>query len=57
MVKRTMTRMKSSTFDRKSSWLNYLKQFEAAGKTSGWTPKEKAVSLTVALHGEIIDAL
>lgn len=57
-VKTVMTRVKPPTFDGKtSSWPNYLKQFEAAARTNCLTPKEKAVTLTVALRGEAMDVL
>ncbi|KAJ8950945.1 hypothetical protein NQ318_008384 [Aromia moschata] len=43
-------RMKPTQFDGKSSWVNYLRQFEAAAKANGWSLAEKATALTLALH-------
>lgn len=49
--------IKTPEFDGKSSWPNYLKQFEAAAKAHNWTLTEKATALTVSLRGEAIDIL
>ncbi|GLV46105.1 hypothetical protein CBL_10765 [Carabus blaptoides fortunei] len=49
--------IKTPEFDGKSSWANYLKQFEAAAKAHNWTPAEKATALTLSLRGEAIDIL
>ncbi|KAJ8944063.1 hypothetical protein NQ318_005973 [Aromia moschata] len=38
--------MKPPQFDGKSSWVNYLRQFEAAAKANGWSLAEKATALT-----------
>ncbi|KAJ8936413.1 hypothetical protein NQ318_014850 [Aromia moschata] len=40
-------RMKPPQFDGKSSWVNYLRQFEAAAKANGWSLAEKATALTL----------
>ncbi|KAJ8948273.1 hypothetical protein NQ318_020758 [Aromia moschata] len=45
-------RMKPPQFDGKSSWVNYLRQFEAAAKAN-----EKATALTLALRGDATDIL
>jgi hypothetical protein len=49
--------MKPPTFDGKTSWTNYLKQFDAAARANGWSSQQKALSLTVALRGEALDVL
>ncbi|KAJ8957953.1 hypothetical protein NQ318_001952 [Aromia moschata] len=43
-------RMKPPQFDGKSSWVNYLRQFEAAARANGWSLAEKATALTLALR-------
>ncbi|KAJ8944642.1 hypothetical protein NQ318_004732 [Aromia moschata] len=45
-------RMKPPQFDGKSSWVNYLRQFEAAARANGWSLAEKATALTLALRGD-----
>ncbi|KAJ8952822.1 hypothetical protein NQ318_008143 [Aromia moschata] len=45
-------RMKPPQFDGKSSWVNYLRQFEAAARANGWSLAEKAAALTLALRGD-----
>ena len=50
-------RVKPPTFDGKTSWPNYLKQFEAASKANGWTSKDKVVALTVAPRGDALNIL
>ncbi|KAJ8947677.1 hypothetical protein NQ318_009561 [Aromia moschata] len=50
-------RMKPPQFDGKSSWVNYLRQFEAAEKANGWSLAEKATALTLALRGDATDIL
>ncbi|KAJ8937215.1 hypothetical protein NQ318_006636 [Aromia moschata] len=50
-------RMKPPQFDGKSSWVNYLRQFEAAAKANGWSLAEKATALTLALRGDATDIL
>ncbi|GLV46569.1 hypothetical protein CBL_21310 [Carabus blaptoides fortunei] len=40
----------------KSSWPNYLKQFEAVAKAHNWTPAEMATALTVSMRGEAIES-
>ncbi|KAJ8948952.1 hypothetical protein NQ318_022974 [Aromia moschata] len=49
--------MKPPQFDVKSSWVNYLRQFEAAAKANGWSLAEKATALTLALRGDATDIL
>lgn len=49
--------MKPPTYDGKTSWANYLKQFEAAARTNGWNNAEKASALTVALRGDAVNIL
>ncbi|KAJ8949926.1 hypothetical protein NQ318_007634 [Aromia moschata] len=49
--------MKPPQFDGKSSWVNYLRQFEAAARANGWSLAEKATSLTLALRGDATDIL
>ncbi|KAJ8945969.1 hypothetical protein NQ318_016797 [Aromia moschata] len=49
--------MKPPLFDGKSSWVNYLRQFEAAAKANGWSLAEKATALTLALRGDATDIL
>ncbi|KAJ8948254.1 hypothetical protein NQ318_013242, partial [Aromia moschata] len=49
--------MKPPQFDGKSSWVNYLRQFEAAAKANGWSLAEKATALTLALRGDATDIL
>ncbi|KAJ8950514.1 hypothetical protein NQ318_015258 [Aromia moschata] len=50
-------RMKPPQFDGKSSWVNYLRQFEAAARANGWSLAEKATALTLALRGDATDIL
>ncbi|KAJ8949844.1 hypothetical protein NQ318_000544 [Aromia moschata] len=50
-------RMKPPQFDGKSSWVNYLRQFEAATRANGWSLAEKATALTLALRGDATDIL
>ncbi|KAJ8946775.1 hypothetical protein NQ318_018984 [Aromia moschata] len=45
-------RMKPPQFDGKSSWVNYLRQFEAAARANGSSLAEKATALTLALRGD-----
>ncbi|KAJ8946871.1 hypothetical protein NQ318_006781, partial [Aromia moschata] len=49
--------MKPPQFDGKSSWVNYLRQFEAAARENGWSLAEKATALTLALRGDATDIL
>ncbi|KAJ8940491.1 hypothetical protein NQ318_008529 [Aromia moschata] len=50
-------RMKPPQFDGKSSWVNYLRQFEAAARANGWSLAEKATALTLALRDDATDIL
>ncbi|KAJ8941472.1 hypothetical protein NQ318_015951 [Aromia moschata] len=50
-------RMKPPQFDGKSSWVNYLRQFEAAARANDWSLAEKATALTLALRGDTTDIL
>ncbi|KAJ8948860.1 hypothetical protein NQ318_013513, partial [Aromia moschata] len=50
-------RMKPPQFDGKSSWVNYLRQFEAAARANDWSLAEKATALTLALRGDATDIL
>lgn len=52
-------RMKISppTFDGKTPWCTYQKQFEAAANANGWDEGEKATALIVALRGEALNIL
>ncbi|KAJ8949233.1 hypothetical protein NQ318_022745 [Aromia moschata] len=50
-------RMKPPQFDGKSSWVNYLRQFEATAKANGWSLAEKATARTIALRGDATDIL
>ncbi|KAJ8946776.1 hypothetical protein NQ318_018985 [Aromia moschata] len=50
-------RMKPPQFDGKSSWVNYLRQFEAAARANGWSLAVKATALTLALRGDATDIL
>ncbi|KAJ8933818.1 hypothetical protein NQ318_022686 [Aromia moschata] len=49
--------VKPPQFDGKSSWVNYLRQLEAAAKENGWSLAEKATALTLALRGDATDIL
>uniref|UniRef100_A0A6P7GJ60 Uncharacterized protein LOC114339534 n=1 Tax=Diabrotica virgifera virgifera TaxID=50390 RepID=A0A6P7GJ60_DIAVI len=53
----SLARVKVPNFDGKSSWNNYMKQFESAARANGWSEKEKAVNLTIALRGDALDVL
>uniref|UniRef100_A0A6P7GY97 Uncharacterized protein LOC114347964 n=1 Tax=Diabrotica virgifera virgifera TaxID=50390 RepID=A0A6P7GY97_DIAVI len=53
----SLARVKVPNFDEKSSWNNYMKQFESAARANGWFEKEKAVNLTIALRGDALDVL
>ena len=50
-------KVKPPTYDGKTSWSTYLKQFEAAAAANGWSPADKAVALIVALRGEAMNVL
>ncbi|KAJ8958604.1 hypothetical protein NQ318_016325, partial [Aromia moschata] len=56
-VELSKIRMKPPQFDGKSSWVNYLRQFEAAARANGWSLAEKATALTLALRGDVTDIL
>ncbi|KAJ8962214.1 hypothetical protein NQ318_018186 [Aromia moschata] len=56
-MKISRIRMKPPQFDGKSSWVNYLRQFEAAARANGWSLAEKATALTLALRGDATDIL
>lgn len=38
-------------------WENYLREFEAASKVNEWSSMEKAISLTLALRGDVTNIL
>ncbi|CAH0546374.1 unnamed protein product [Brassicogethes aeneus] len=57
MPEGSRVRMKPPQFDGKTSWTNYIRQFEAAAKANGWLPEEKATALTLALRGDATDIL
>lgn len=50
-------RIKPPQFDGKTSWQNYLLQFEAAAQANGWTLLEKATALTLSLRGDVTNVL
>lgn len=52
-----MARVKPPILSRKTSWPIYQKQLEVAARTNCWTPKEKAVALTVTLQFDTMDVL
>ena len=56
-VNSSVTCFEPPVFDGKSTWPNYLKQFEAAAKVNGWTLMEKTAALILSLRGEAIDIL
>ena len=48
---------KAMKYDGKSSWLDYLRQFEIIAKLNGWTEEEKAMELATCLDGMARDVL
>ena len=50
-------KVKPLTYDGKTSWPAYLKQFSAAAAANRWTQVEKAIALVVALRGDALDTL
>lgn len=48
-------RVKPPTFDGKSLWQKYLRQFEAAAKANEWSPSDKATALIVSLRDDTLD--
>ena len=54
---RTTTKIKAPTYDGKTSWSNYLRQFNAAAIANGWDEEEKATSLIISLRGDALDIL
>ncbi|KAJ8936420.1 hypothetical protein NQ318_014858 [Aromia moschata] len=49
--------LKPPTYDGKSSWSMYRRQFEAAAKANGWTSQEMATSLVISLRGQALEIL
>ncbi|KAK9695405.1 hypothetical protein QE152_g32582 [Popillia japonica] len=51
---RAVTRnpMKPPTFDGKTSWLTYIKQFEAAAVANAWSSSDRTTALILALRGD-----
>src|ERR1700712_1442050 len=54
---RATTKIKAPTYDGKTSWSNYLRQFNAAAIANGWDEQEKATSLIISLRGDALDIL
>lgn len=56
---RAVTRnpMKPPTFDGKTSWLTYIKQFEAAAVANAWSSSDRTTALILALRGDASDIL
>ncbi|KAJ8940116.1 hypothetical protein NQ318_009830 [Aromia moschata] len=51
------SRMKPPTYNGKTSWDTYKKQFDAAASVNKWSDEEKTTALVVALRGEALDIL
>ncbi|KAJ8952330.1 hypothetical protein NQ318_017224 [Aromia moschata] len=49
------SRIKPPTYDGKTSWDTYKKQFDAAASVNKWWDEEKATAVVVALRGEALD--
>ncbi|GLV37954.1 hypothetical protein CBL_06344 [Carabus blaptoides fortunei] len=50
-------KLKAPTFDGKTPWSTYFKQFDAAAMVNGWTDEEKAITLIISLRGEALNIL
>ena len=48
---------KAMKYDGKSSWLDYLRQFEITAQLNGWSKVEKAMELATCLDGAARDVL
>ena len=49
--------MKPPEYDGKTSWVSYLRQFEAAAQMNNWSPEEKATALTLCLRGDATEVI
>ncbi|KAJ8935361.1 hypothetical protein NQ318_021627 [Aromia moschata] len=49
--------LKPPTYEGQSSWSMYRRQFEAAAKANGWTPREMATWLVISLRGQALEIL
>ncbi|KAI4460463.1 atp-dependent rna helicase [Holotrichia oblita] len=56
-VQNTKVHIKPPSFEGKTSWPTYLKQFEAAAEANGWSPADKVATLTVSLRGDAAEVL
>ncbi|KAK9687385.1 hypothetical protein QE152_g36475 [Popillia japonica] len=51
----TRNSMNPPTFDGKTSWLTYIKQFEAAAAANAWSSSDRTTALILALRGDASD--
>ncbi|KAJ8980521.1 hypothetical protein NQ317_008318 [Molorchus minor] len=51
------SKIKPPTYDGKTSWQTYMKQFEAAANVNNWSESEKATALIVSLRGDALEIL
>lgn len=54
---KSFIKFKTPSYDGKTSWSAYLRQFNAAASANRWSDKEKATMLIVSLRGEALDVL
>ncbi|KAJ8979620.1 hypothetical protein NQ317_005297 [Molorchus minor] len=54
---RHSSKIKPPTYDGKTSWQTYMKQFEAAANVNNWSESEKATALVVSLRGDALEIL
>lgn len=50
-------RTKPPTYDRKTPWSTYLRQFEAAANINKWTEEEEATAMMISLRGNAANIL
>ncbi|KAJ8976282.1 hypothetical protein NQ317_001921 [Molorchus minor] len=51
------SKIKPPTYDGKTSWQTYMKQFDAAANVNNWSESEKATALIVSLRGDALEIL
>ncbi|KAJ8968446.1 hypothetical protein NQ317_004878 [Molorchus minor] len=51
------SKIKPPTYDGKTSWQTYIKQFDAAANVNNWSESEKATALIVSLRGDALEIL
>ncbi|KAJ8981436.1 hypothetical protein NQ317_015638 [Molorchus minor] len=51
------SKIKPPTYDGKTSWQTYMKQFDAAANVNNWSESKKATALIVSLRGDALEIL